>query len=177
MELIRISLDKIKISLSKAELEEYDLTVDSIDYGKSKTKEAFRELFVEAKERTGFEADGEKVFVQIFRAKNGGCEIFVSRIARETARDKSENAKTFAFPDLDELVRACRALMDIGFCKRSDAYAENGQFYLILHNPCEIESGCVLEYGEEIAAPRQEYINEHLTLIRKNDAVCLLSEM
>jgi negative regulator of genetic competence, sporulation and motility len=177
LELIRISLDKIKISLTKAELDAYDLTVDSIDYGENRTKEAFRELFVEARERTGFETDGEKVFVQIFRAKNGGCEIFVSKIAKEKGALKEGQMRTFAFSELGDLIRSCKALMEIGFCKKSDVYIENGQFYLVLHSPCEIESGCVLEFSKELPPLNMQYIKEHFTQLRKSDAVSLFAEL
>ena len=177
MELIRISLDKIKISLSKAELDAYDLTVDSIDYGQGKTKEAFRELFVEARERTGFEADGEKVFVQIFRAKNGGCEIFISKIEKEKKSEKRISAELFCFEELETLISACKTLIDIGFCKKSDVYSENERLYLVLYSPCEIESACVSEYAEKSALPTKEYINEHFVTVRKNDAVAVLSKL
>ena len=72
MELIRISEDKIKISLSKAELDSYAISVDSMDYGTEATRSVFKELFGRAKESIGFDADGEKVFVQIYSARDGG---------------------------------------------------------------------------------------------------------
>ena len=177
MELIRISLDKIKISLTKAELDAYDLTVASLDYGQSRTKAAFRELFIEARERTGFETDGEKVFVQIFRAKNGGCEIFISKIEKDEKSEKKSVAEMFYFEELETLILACKRLIEIGFCKKSDVYSESERLYLVLYSPCEIESACVLEYAEKSALPIKEYINEHLTPIRQNDAAALFSTL
>ncbi len=179
LELIRISSDKIKISLTKAELDAYELSVDSMDYGRDETKEVFRELFIEAREQTGFEADGEKVFVQIFRAKNGGCEIFVSKIgshSRQMPEVKSETKEIFAFESQEELINACRALDRCGFRGASNAYVEGESYYLLLYSPSELEAACVGEHGARILLPSMAYINEHFDIIRENDAVTVLSQ-
>ena len=94
LELIRISDGKIKIALTKEELAAYSLSAESIDYGREETRIVFRELLDGAKKSMGFDAEGDKVFVQIYTAKDGGCEIFVTKIEPET-RKKAENAVYF----------------------------------------------------------------------------------
>ena len=81
LELIRISGDKIKISLTKEDLKEYRITVEKMDYSEKQTKEIFRKLLSEAKNKTGFDAGKARVFIHIYQSSDGGCEIFVSKIA------------------------------------------------------------------------------------------------
>lgn len=179
LELIRISSDKIKISLTKAELDAYELSVDSMDYGRDETKEAFRELFIEAREQTGFEADGEKVFVQIFRAKNGGCEIFVSKIGishKKALADKNVITEIFAFESLDGLISTCVSLKRCGFNGSSSAYADGERYYLMLCAPTDLEIAYATEQGERVLLPPIAYINEHFDTIRASDAVDILSQ-
>ncbi len=181
MELIRISKEKIKISLTKAELDAYDLTVESMDYGHKRTQKAFRELFVEAKEQTGFETDGEKVFVQIFRARDGGCEIFISKIEQrsepETRKKPKNKEELYAFSSLGEMLLLCAGLVRLGYAERSSAYVSNGVFYILFSGLNEIQAALALEYGRRREDRSRAYINEHFSLIRKNDAVQMLSSL
>lgn len=174
MELIRISCDKIKISLSKAELDEYDLTVDEIDGSAPKTKRAFRELFVSARDQTGFDAEGQKVFVQIFRARGGGCEIFVSKVIKKSDSEP-KNDEAYRFSDLSALTCACKSLINIEARCESDAYAGENGYVLCLHKPNEIEKAVALEWGNVTEAPMTEYIGERYRVIRLRDAVQTLS--
>ncbi|MBR2474377.1 MAG: adaptor protein MecA [Clostridia bacterium] len=178
MELIRISYDKIKISLSKAELDEYELTVDEMDGGAQKTQRVFRELFVCARDQTGFDTDGERVFVQIFRAKGGGCEIFVSKVSGEKEKKKSRfSDSAYGFSELCELIGACKALDRIGFHSQSSAYKSEDGYLLILSSPSENERAYASEWGKAIDIPKSEYVSEHLSVIRETDAVQTLSSL
>ena len=176
LELIRISCDKIKISLTKAELEEYALTVEEMDGAAPKTQRAFRELFVSAKDQTGFDTDGEKVFVQIFRAKGGGCEIFVSKVMKRQ-ECAPQNDAAYYFSELDTLVWACRALVSMGVSSRSDAYSCDGGYILCLRSPSEIEMARVSEWAIRTSPPEPEYIGERYSLIKETDAVQTLSRL
>ncbi len=182
MELIRISGDKIKISLTKAELDAYDMSVESMNYGEAATRRAFREIFIEAREQTGFEASDEKVFVQIFRAKNGGCEIFVSKIAKASkngdgvTRSKEKRSRLYTFDDCEDMIRLCRELCRLGYKGISNAYIYENTFYLMLEddNGAPFELACEYSSGGERYS--RLYIDEHFTLIRENDAVSVLSK-
>lgn len=179
MELIRISSDKIKISLTKQELAAYELTVDRMDYGCAETKAIFREIFIKAKEKAGFEADAEKVFVQIFNDKSGGCEIFISKISSKDKIKSGKKAPTvemLCFDETDQLINACRSLMLFGFNKRSSAYTDGKCLYLILHSPDELHLACATEHGKRELVFSDAYIKEHFNIIKENDAVEILSQ-
>lgn len=79
MELIMISSSKLKIMLSADDMTKYALDAD-IDYSDQKTRQAFRTILNEAREKTGFDAESEKIFIQIYPSKKGGCEVYITKI-------------------------------------------------------------------------------------------------
>ena len=177
MELIRISDKKIKISLTSAELDGYELTAETINGGDQRSKKAFRELFVQAREVADFDTDGKKVFVQIFRAEGGGCEIFVSLITGEKVTQSKKREAAFAFSDIKELLYTCKALSRMGYEGDSRAYKSESGYSLILLNPTEEQCAYVTEWGQRIAVPSDAYVSEHYLTIRVGDAVAVLSEL
>ena len=80
MEFIIISEDKIKVTLTAEDLEEFELDSSTLDYANTETKRMFWDVLSRAKHRTGFDTDGQKVLVQLYPSKQGGCEIFVTKI-------------------------------------------------------------------------------------------------
>lgn len=80
MELIVISDSKLKIMLTSEDLREYSLDCSTLDYESTETRRAFWSILDEAKHRTGFDAASEKVFVQVYPSKKGGCEMYVTKL-------------------------------------------------------------------------------------------------
>lgn len=80
MELIVISDSKLKIMLTSEDLREYSLDCSTLDYENTETRRAFWSILDEAKHRTGFDAASEKVFVQVYPSKKGGCEMYVTKL-------------------------------------------------------------------------------------------------
>lgn len=78
MELILISDSKLKVMLSEDDMRNYEFD----DINNIHTKEAFRNLMREAKNRCGFNALEGRVFVQLYRSKAGGCELFVTKLSQ-----------------------------------------------------------------------------------------------
>ena len=83
MELIMISSSKLKIMLSADDMTKYALGSD-IDYSDQKTRKAFRTILDEAREKTGFDAESEKIFIQLYPSKKGGCEVYITKIDDES---------------------------------------------------------------------------------------------
>lgn len=80
MELIKINDCKLKVMLSEIDLKCYNLDCDKLDYDCSATKQAFREILKEAKKEIGFDTAEEKIFVQIYPGRCGGCEMYVTKL-------------------------------------------------------------------------------------------------
>ena len=175
MELIRISADKLKISLTKAELDAYEMNVEDMDCGKTESKKAFRQIFVEAKEQTGFETDKENVFVQIFRAKNGGCEIFVSKI-KKAKKESAPKYTIYKIESISDAINLSKELTLAGYNGKSSIYKGEQSFWIMLEKINDTISALVCEYGAKRDISTL-YIDEHFKLIRKNDAVNILSKL
>ncbi len=76
--MIVISESKLKVMLSADDMREYELD----DMNSTQTREAFRSLMREAKNRCGFNGLEGRVFVQLYRSKAGGCELFVTKLSK-----------------------------------------------------------------------------------------------
>ena len=92
MELIVISSNKLKIMLSADDMNKYALGAD-IDYADSKTRQAFRSILEEAREKTGFDAESEKIYIQLYPSKKGGCEVYITKIDDNADGERSELPK------------------------------------------------------------------------------------
>ncbi len=98
MELIIIDESRLKIMLTPADMRHYALPSEHMSAVGSATRRAFRHIFDDARERVGFDTAGERLFVQLYTSRGGGCEIFVTKLgeAEELADILGEEA-------LDEL--------------------------------------------------------------------------
>ena len=178
MEFILISDSKIKVMLTAKDLARFELEADELDYANTETKRMFWDVLSRAKRRTGFDTDGERVVVQLYPSKEGGCEIFVTKIGSiyhdesdEDAYDTPRTALTeialkkkrdipqkkyiptvIFFDSLEDMIALCRALKRGGYSAESHAYLSEGRrFYLVLSD----------EHCEESAIPdRYPFIAE-----------------
>lgn len=161
MEFILISENKIKVMLTPEDLDEFDIDADELDYSNTETKRMFWDILNRAKHCTGFDTDGQKVLVQLYPSRHGGCEMFVTKIGvlhspeTESQTDckcapiisekitlggdgkvKHQNKKlytAFKFSSLEAMLSACRALERVGYNDDSSAYiTDNDSLYLIL---------------------------------------------
>ena len=114
MELILISESKLKVMLSAEDMRRYDLNCDTVDSGDPTARQAFWDILDEARRRTGFDAAGKRVFVQLYPSREGGCEMFVTKLgARARTHETAARAETvlYSFSGMDDLLAACRRLM------------------------------------------------------------------
>ena len=88
MELIRIGDSKLKITLTSDDMTQYDLDCDTMDYDNTETRKAFWEILDHAKHITGFDAAGDRVFVQLYPSKKGGCEMYVTKLGMVCAEKR-----------------------------------------------------------------------------------------
>ena len=80
MELIVISKSKLKIMLTAPDMIKYDLTSPPANSLSLHDREVLRHLFRDAKAEIGFDTEGARLFVQLYSSKEGGCEIFVTKL-------------------------------------------------------------------------------------------------
>ena len=192
MELLLISDNKIKISLTRHELDSYGITCDNIDYDNTETRRVFWTLLDEVNRKVGFDAAKSRIFIQIYPDRSGGCEIYVSKIKGESisppplaidvkkADDKplSDTFEFFSFDSVECLLSVCRRLKNIKYTGLSSAYSDDRKrFYLKLEN----RSGLlhfITEFGvRHTSKSIAFYIEEHCTEICSGNAVEKLGEL
>ena len=160
MDLIRIDDNKMKIMLTPVDMQSYALDAKEIDCNKSETRRAFRHILNDVRTRTGFDAKGDQIYVQLYPSREGGCEMFVTKLdvvcalgepseqpplttgntppspqSRPRQEPEGERGRTvaFVFEALEHLLCVCRRLRARSFPGASAAYrGEEGRYYLLL---------------------------------------------
>lgn len=193
MELILINSSKLKIMLSDDDMKKYDLDTNVLDYDATATKRAFWSILDDAKTETGFDAAGDKLFVQLYPSKKGGCEMYVTKMHESASSKKGglqilplgrnsggrEQTSAYAFDELSPLLAVCRHLRAMGYVGESSAYQDRGgRSFLILnrygsnHRSHLDEFSFISEFGRVESVDRTKlYISEHADCICEGNAV------
>ena len=194
MEIIPIGSTKIKISLTKNDLEKYSLDTSDIDYSNTETRKAFWSILDDAKHSTGFDAAKSKVLVQIFTSPSGGCEMFVTGVGLPEdntvccVKDPviKDCERTYAFSCLEDLIGACKSLENIGYFSESHAYYCRDKYFLTVICPqgedernsfCISYSDILCEFGEAVSSAEYSLITEHAICFCRENAVKTLSSI
>lgn len=119
MELILINQSKLKIMLTAPDMKHYELLPDKLGTTASTdrhTRAAFRHIFDDAEAQTGFHTTGERLLVQLFTSKCGGCEIFVTKLGavseQESSTAQEALSDTSLTPGEAALIRRALACVD-----------------------------------------------------------------
>lgn len=192
MELLFISDSKLKVMLTEEDMRKYDLNAEKANYDNTETRRAFWEILDEAKHRTGFDAASDKVLIQLYPSRDGGCELFVTKLGLVPSIAEKTIAKSnrvtmlaarrgvYAFGTLTDLLLASRAVEKIPSVKESDAYfSDDGRYYLLVEERGGKNEGTdgtsrLSEFGESLPTTLADYIREHgICLVEKNAIACL----
>lgn len=199
MELIVINSSKLKIMLSGDDMKRYDIDADKIDYDTTATRRAFWSILDDAKTETGFNAASDRLFIQLYPSKKGGCEMYVTKVddsyqkaeAKKETNTRIDEAhygahkrmEAYAFPDMEALLAVCRRLLTLGYDGESHAFRDDrrGQFFLLISRYTYgaytylDEFSFITEYGRaENLKQTKLYISEHATCICADRAVAQL---
>lgn len=160
MELMQIGADALKVTLTREDMIYYAIEFERLDYENTETRRAIWDILDEAKRQIGFEAARDKLYIQVFKGSEGGCELFVRRAqSRETA---AKTPLLFRFDGLSDLLAACARLENCRYAGDSTAYAgDGGGFYLLLR-PADDEKRCefLTELGRKLPFS-PGYLGEH----------------
>lgn len=169
MEINLIEEDKLKVVLTPFDMIQYNLTCDKLDYDNTETRKAVWSILDEAKKETGFDAAIGKICIQVYPEKNGGCEIYITKLKKEissagTMNPQSERASPvsknvrvlYRFEGIDALLRVCKFLYRRGYRAESDAFLEEApektaRYYL-----------SILETLPPIGGRKTKYLRENL---------------
>ncbi len=191
MEVIRINERKMKIMLTATDMCHFELDSGSLGEGDPSTHRAFRRLLEELHRQTGFDADDQRVSVQFFPSREGGCEMFISRATNDAATSsgllpggysggKSIFCRECAFriATLDDLMALCHRLYRKKSITESRAFRDKEGYYLQLRiltpTPFSLPSELYFlsEYGSlEDSSRLGIYISEHGSVIASEHAI------
>ena len=197
MEWIRISKNKLKIMLSAEDARHYELDCDAADLGDLVTRSAFHEILSDVKKQTDFDASEDKIYIQMYPSKEGGCELFVTRmglllceeeneISPKTGRENGRfrlpprevtERRAFCFEKLPLLLAVCRRLGAVPRKRESEVWRdEQSRWWLLVATKGAEKLGFVREYGCEVRAELARlYLAEHGKIICKKNAVQTLA--
>ena len=191
MEWIRISTNKLKIMLSAEDARRYALNCENADYADLMTREAFREILTDVRQETGFDATEDKVYIQMYPSKGGGCELFVTKLglllteddheapsgaknqvndaqkAKKQPQPTRKRSTCACFSSLEHLLALCRRL-SVSYTGESEIWLdEGGTWWLILTEEGDLKVGrghlsFIQEYGQTVASDRaRAFLPEH----------------
>lgn len=196
MEYILISGAKIKVMLGREDMERYELQSTEMDYENVQTRRAFRKILEDVKRNTGFDIGAEQVLVQVYPCRDGGCEMFVTKLSKTKEENETKPSHPreitmlsirlcyYIFGCFEELLSAILEIRRRGYKRRSSLYrGQAGEWYLCLEE-C-VSSGARRQAGElsfleEYAQKRRgytmlAYVKEHSTPVIEDNAVETLS--
>jgi negative regulator of genetic competence, sporulation and motility len=173
MNYIKINEGKLKIILEAKDLEDWDIRIDELDYANPCARAIFEEFLAYAKAHLGFDSSGHNVLIHLYPSRDGGCEIFISRLEPKTTDpEKQHSPSAYSFSQLSDLLGACRRLKELGFSGQSSAYfEEDGKWFLLLSDAAE-DLGGICEYGmREDPEALLLYVCEYTRSVCEGDAV------
>ena len=191
MELKLVNENKLKIILTNEDMVQLDINPEEMDYDNTGTKRIFWDILDKAKHQIGFDAGAEKLFVQVYPDKNGGCLMYVTKDAQKNnpyIYEKKYKSKLYTgvkkkrvlymFEDSEILLEACYQLNLTGYKGKSDIFTDETKYYLYIDYNKETSVELLSEYGILINNPLFEfYLYEHAQKIISSEAVKIFSEM
>ena len=185
MELIVISDTKIKLILTASDMKTYALDFETADYDSPKNRRAIWRLFDDVKSRSGFDIDFERVLVQVWPSRDGGCEMFISKISTPVLKGKTGEGGAryityiYVFEGLKNLLCVCKALVHRAYIKPSQVWHDEGKWYLFLEGEGGKTGLHQFSFIEEFATKVNEkfapIIFEHAVPIATQGAVEMLT--
>ncbi len=192
MDFIRISDTKIKVTLSQKDLDRY--VAEGENDRTAGSHGTLRAILREIRRKTGFDATGERVLMQMFPSSEGGCELFVTRLGKlPDAPERGQAAlpaaplplrsAVFVFDTLPPLLAVCRELNHVGYPHLSAVYyGDDRLWYLVLQEQIPRDRPSPLSFAEEFGTRRRAgatlaYIKEHGSCVAGSDAVAVLAPL
>lgn len=190
MELIKISDTKLKIMLTPEDMAHYAIASEALNYENTETRRAVWQILDEAKHRTGFDAATDRVLIQAYPSRTGGCELYITKIpgsigVPERKSDTQGRMRMYAVSSLSDLIALCHALSSAEFSGESEVYAVPDEgYYLALREDEKKDAKTppyhpAQEFGDPVSAAsgKLAYIKEHAECLCPQNAVFHFSSL
>ncbi len=196
MDVLKISETKIKIMLTMADVQNYGLDALGADYSDKATRTKVWKILDHVKKHHGFDHEGDKLLIQFYPSKDGGAELFVTKLINllpknERAISKSESVtmletkkRIYRFDDFGDLIKAAKIINGRESVGSSELFfAEDDGYYLEIAERGASRLGSICEFAilSEFAGtvPKEKhpYIIEHFKRLTDGNAVELLAKL
>ncbi len=185
MDFLKISETKLKITLSSAECDKYNIDRESSEFSGNEIKTVIHDILAVAGERCGFSVDGERILVQLYPLPDGSCELFITKISNLPRRERrvvdetdslrklEDRRSVYRFPDTETLLSAVRAIYREGV--ECDLYmADTGDCYIRLREELSdkiSEFEILTEYGSRMDSVPLFVMGEYGSMLAEGDAL------
>lgn len=187
-----ISPGKLKLMLTKSDLDRYELDTATMDSEDALTRQAFRTLLADVKRVSGFDASNEKVFIQLYPSRDGGAEIYITRLTRPSDKVRDAAAvkvtEVYRFENIPLMLEACSRIPEQSIPDVSSAWQNGGEYYLITESSFSYRelsgekqerlSELLFGYSEQMSSPvATAFVKEHGKCFIERDAVTTLASL
>ena len=183
MEWIKISANKLKIMLTAEDARHYDLDCNTSGSSDMATRAAFREILSDVCRETGFDTRQEETYIQMYPSKEGGCELFITKMGllftgdREWKATKKEHLRSarirlscrdqaFLFEEMNAMLLGCRSLLRNTLVADSRAFRDDSSHFWLILTPQEDHEdgqfGILSDFGREVPfEAASTFLREH----------------
>ena len=196
MDVLTISNTKIKIMLTSDDVKNFGLNIDNVDYSDKATRSKVWEILDYVKANHNFNHGGDKLLIQFYPSRDGGAELFVTKISKlptgsERAISKTGNVtmlnskKTiYNFKEFEDLIRAVKILKSTKCIRESELFFDEAEgYYLELTERGSSRLGLIcefaflLEFAKNTPIEKYPYILEHCKKLTNGKAVEQLARL
>ena len=190
MEFLPMNRAKLKIKLTKEELDKYGIDPTRSDYDESCLRGSIGELLALANTKCAFSVGNERVLVQLYPSETG-ADVFITKLSIMTAKERravdestelttyGERENVFCFAEIEDLIRGARAVGE------SDAVCDlyrltSGNYYLCVKERALdgiTPIARLTEYGCRVPTLPREATSEYGMCIFRGEKISLLAKM
>lgn len=190
LEVLLIGEYKMKIVLSERDVTELGLDISTPIKDTSLSRRAIWRILEKAGKMSGFDHTSDKMLIQIYPEKKGGCELFVTRLgllskesaglvsSSKTVTVLSKDTVCYRFLGEQYMKDAIRAIKNhpSGVIPKGDAYKDSGGgYYLVIEEIGRCDNApelpLVLEFGDRLTKDASVYVTEHFEKITDGDLI------
>ncbi|WMJ23805.1 adaptor protein MecA [Paludicola sp. MB14-C6] len=181
----------VKVVLSNADMAQFNLTYDEMDYKNPDTKRVILQLVDQIKREVSIDLSTGKLFIEAFPYADGGCILYVN-LLDSTQKNKQGCHKyktsfdtpiAFCFKDINALADLSKRLISkYGHIILKNAlYLEQDKYYLLIYTYFKMDEQLLhllTEYGQFYGKGSlvSSIIQEHAQEIIATEALETLSE-
>ena len=196
MDVLKISETKVKIMLTRTDVKRFKLDTEKVDYNDAKTRSKVWEILDQVKKQYGWSGEDHKLLIQFYPSRDGGAELFVTKLEGISRKNERSLAKSndvvlldskrtiYGFKCFDDLLRASRIIKDSKCIRGSDLFYDEGEGYFLEitersvrtpENLCELS--VLLEFSSCIPKELFPYITEHYSKLTHGNALEQLAKL